>query len=173
MLVPLGFIVSYAKNHGQEANVLQALNGSSVLGRLVSGYLGDRYGCFNIAIISMFLCAVVQLALWLPAASLMAFAVLFGIMSGSILTQAPVCISRLSNSENYGQYYAAAMVAASLGALSGMPTTGVLLERYGWTALIVFSAVSMLLACVLTGGAKVRAFGWKWKEVGGGVESQG
>jgi len=132
VLVSLVFVVSYGKTQGQETNVLPALNGASVVGRVLSGYLGDLCGCFNITIISIFLCAAVLLTLWPPGLS-------HGFCSA----------------------------VWSLGALSGMSIAGAVLERYGWPALILFSAFSMFLACAFFVVSRSKAI--YWLEVGGGL----
>ncbi|KAJ0123652.1 uncharacterized protein J7T55_012118 [Diaporthe amygdali] len=90
VLIPLTYVVSYAENHGvdpSESYILPALlNAGSVVGRAVPGLLADKWGRFNMMILTVGLCAVSILALWMPArgskAILMVFTIVLGFASG-------------------------------------------------------------------------------------------
>ncbi|KAK3376586.1 major facilitator superfamily domain-containing protein [Lasiosphaeria ovina] len=172
LFVPLTFIVSYAAAHGQDATesyvLLSYLNAGSVAGRVLPGFLADRFGRFNVIIVTIALCVVTVLALWLTAGDsegvLTAYAVLFGFASGSNLGLVPVCLGQLCDSRQYGRFLTAAMMVASFGTLSSVPIGGALLEvgsaETGWRALIIFSGIAygIALACYTT--ARVVAVGW-------------
>jgi len=63
--------------------------------------------------------------------------------------------------------------ARELQALIGMPFAGWLRERYGWLAIILLSAGSVLFACALFGGAKVSAAGGNGRRISNSVSLRG
>jgi MFS family permease len=177
LFVPLTYIVSYAAAHGQDATqsylLLSYLNAGSVLGRVLPGFLADRFGRFNVIVVTIALCAATVLALWLPAgtseAVLVAFAVLFGFASGSNIGLVPVCLGQLCDHRRYGRLYSTAMMVASFGTLSSVPIGGAILDsasgEEGWRNLILFTGVAYLVALVCYTVARVLAAGWNPRTV--------
>ncbi|CAK7274151.1 hypothetical protein SEPCBS119000_006022 [Sporothrix epigloea] len=173
IFVPLTFIVAYATAYNQTPDqayiLLSLLNAGSVVGRVLPGFLADKLGRFNIIISTIFLSSASIFCVWLPAggnrATLMAFSVLFGFVSGSNLGLIAVCVGQLCEPSHYGRYYSTAMMVASFGTLSSGPIGGALVgdgqTRSGWTALIIFSGASyaMALVCYIT--ARIMAVGWR------------
>lgn len=177
IFVPLTFIVSYAATHQQDPTdsytLLSLLNAGSVVGRFLPGLLSDRLGRFNIIIATIALSALCVLGLWLPAGDspgmLVAFAVAFGFASGSNLSLCAVCLGQLCEARDFGRYLSTAMIIASFGTLTSVPIGGALLNLggagAGWTAMIVFSGTSYVLALLCYGSARVLAVGWRWNVV--------
>ncbi|KAI1101096.1 MFS general substrate transporter [Jackrogersella minutella] len=178
IFTPLTYIVSYAAAHGQESTdaytLLALLNAGSFLGRFLPGLLADRFGRFNVIILTNALCVITILGFWLPAgdsrALLIVFAVTFGFASGSNLGLYPVCIGQLCDARDYGRYFSTAMMTGSFGTLSSLPIAGALLEignqqEQGWLALILFAALSYAIAMSCFLGARVLAVSWGVKEV--------
>ncbi|KAI1335561.1 MFS general substrate transporter [Xylariaceae sp. FL0016] len=177
IFIPLTFIVSYAAAHGQDANdsytLLALLNVGSFFGRFLPGFLADKIGRFNVIVITNALCAITVLAFWLPAgdnrALLIVFAVTFGFASGSNLGLYPVCIGQLCDARDYGRFYSTALMTGSFGTLTSVPIGGALLGlghgEQGWQALIIFSALSYVIAMSCFLGARVVAVSWRVKEV--------
>jgi MFS family permease len=171
LFVPITFIISYAAAHDQDATasyvLLSYLNAGSVVGRVLPGFMADRVGRFNVIIVTISLCVITVLALWLPAGKsqplLTAFAVLFGFASGSNLGLVPVCLGQLCDARVYGRYLSTALMVASFGTLSSVPIGGALLDSgrsgSGWTALILFSGVAYGVALVCYTSARVIAAG--------------
>lgn len=172
LFMPLTYIVSYAAGHGQDATesylLLSYLNAGSVLGRVLPGLFADRIGRFNVVIITISLCVILVLAMWLPAAMsksvLIGYAVLFGFASGSNLGLVPVCLGQLCDARQFGRYYSTAMMVASFGTLSSVPIGGALLEmgsaETGWRAVIIFSGLSYAIALACYTTARVLAVGF-------------
>lgn len=172
LFMPLTYIVSYAAAHGQDATesylLLSYLNAGSVLGRVLPGLFADRIGRFNVVIITISLCVILVLAMWLPAAMsksvLIGYAVLFGFASGSNLGLVPVCLGQLCDARQFGRYYSTAMMVASFGTLSSVPIGGALLEKgsaeTGWRAVIIFSGLSYFVALACYTSARVLAVGF-------------
>jgi len=177
LFVPLTFIVSYAAAHGQDATesylLLSYLNAGSVAGRILPGFLADKFGRFNTVIVTITLCVVTVFAMWLPAGHsiglLTAYAVVFGFASGSNLSLIPVCLGQLCDSREFGRYYSTAMMVASFGTLSSVPIGGAIRDvdkgdlELGWRSLIIYSGVSYAVALGCYTTARVLAVGWKPK----------
>ncbi|KAK4171780.1 major facilitator superfamily domain-containing protein [Triangularia setosa] len=168
LFVPLTYIVSYAVDHGQDATdsylLLSYLNAGSVLGRVLPGILADKIGRFNVIIITIAICLITGLALWLPAGHsnpiLIAYAVLFGFGSGSNIGLVPVCLGQLCDHRKFGRLFSTAMMVASFGTLSSVPIGGALLSGSGWTAVILFSSISYAVALAFYMATRVLAVGW-------------
>lgn len=171
LFIPLTFIVSYAAAKGQNATssytLLSLLNAGSVVGRFLPGVMADRFGRFNIILVTITLCCATVLGLWLPAGDsqsmIIAFAVVFGFASGSNLGLVPVCLGQLCDSRDYARYLSTANFLASFGTLSSVPLGGALLgdgSDEGWMAIILFSGVSYAVALLCYGSARVLAVGW-------------
>lgn len=172
VLIPLTYVVSYAADHGLdpgESYILPALlNAGSVVGRAVPGLLADKWGRFNMIILTVGLCAVSILALWLPAkgskAVLVVFTLVLGFASGGNVSLLPVCVGQLCDSRDYGRYLSSSMLVASFGTLTGIPIGGALLRLPGetaWTALVLFSALSYVVALGFYICARVQVVGWR------------
>jgi len=172
LFVPLTYIVSYATDHGTGSSdsslLLSLLNAGSVVGRFLPGLLADKFGRFNVIIITISLCAATILGIWLPCGDskggLVAFCVAFGFASGSNLSLIPVCLGQFCEPQNYGRYFATATMVASFGTLSSVPIGGALLgvgnQDTGWMALILFSGASYIVALACYTSARVLTVGW-------------
>ncbi|KAH6847428.1 major facilitator superfamily domain-containing protein [Chaetomium sp. MPI-CAGE-AT-0009] len=177
LFIPLTYIVSYAAANGQDATesylLLSYLNAGSVLGRVLPGFLADRLGRFNVIIVTITLCVITVLALWLPAgtseAVLIVYAVLFGFASGSNLGLVPVCLGQLCDHRQYGRLYSTAMMVASFGTLSSVPIGGAILDsgssEDSWRNLIIFAGVSYIVALGCYTTARVLAIGWNPRKI--------
>lgn len=123
LFIPLSYFSSYALIHGQSQTfsyqLLAILNAGSFFGRWIPGYIADWIGRFNTMILTITLCLVTTLTLWLPAAGSVAmmvvYAVFFGFASGSNISLTPVCVSQLCSTEVYGTYFATCYTIVSFG----------------------------------------------------------
>lgn len=173
LFVPLTYIISYGVAYGisasQSSLFLVYLNAGSALGRFLPGFVADKVGRFNVIIITIALCAITVLGLWLPCngspSVLTAFSVLFGIVSGSNLSLLPVCLGQFCDARDYGRYFATATMAASFGTLTSVPIAGALIEvggnYVGWMSLILFAGCSYAVALISYVSARVMSVGWQ------------
>ena len=183
LFVPLTYLPSAGSRAGLDphtASLLPAvLNAGSVVGRALPGYLADRTGRFNCMIATVAGCALATAGLWLPAVRAhgpgvaapatrpltLTFALLFGAMSGSNISLAPVCVGQLCDTSAYGRYYATCYAVVSFGCLTGVPIAGALLKTSGDVGVVAFTTACYVvgLACFIA--VRVRRVGWQWNKV--------
>lgn len=176
LFIPLTYITSYSLSHGVNQKfsyqMLSILNAGSVLGRALPGYLSDRFGRFNVMLVTASFCAISCLCIWIPAGNnvgaIIAFSFLFGIFSGTGISLTPVCVSQICKTEDYGKRYGTCYFFVSFGVLTGMPIAGEILQRQGGTnfsGLIGFSAGCYLAGAIMFFLARGVATKWQWKVI--------
>ncbi|KAF4829651.1 putative transporter MCH4 [Colletotrichum tropicale] len=173
LFVPITYIISYAastqKSTVHSYTILSILNAGSAIGRFLPGLAADKYGRFNVILITIAMCFITVFGLWLPSKGsqtmLLAFVALFGFASGSNLGLVPVCLGQLCDARDYGRYLSTAMMMASFGTLSSLPIGGAILQSgkdgQNWNGLIMFSGASYILAFICYASVRVLAVGWK------------
>ncbi|KAH9873317.1 hypothetical protein J1614_005715, partial [Plenodomus biglobosus] len=160
LFVPVTYLTSYCINSGAFSptfayQVIAIYNSTSTVGRWLSGWLADKFGAYNVMIIMVFFCSSLSLGLWLPAAVLsngnalttdnsgrgqsvynltIAYTVLMGIASGSNISLAPVCVSKLCDTRQYGEYYGMCYAVVGFGTLVSVPIAGAIIgsNRLYW-----------------------------------------
>jgi predicted MFS family arabinose efflux permease len=131
----------------------------------------------------VFFCTSTSLGLWLPAALLsdevlsngsvdhasvisgltISYAVLMGIASGSNISLAPVCVSRLCDTRQYGEYYGMCYTIVAFGTLTGVPIAGAIIgENRAYWAGALFCGLCYLCALVAFMAIRIAQAGWKW-----------
>lgn len=157
LIVPYTYISSYAIAQGmapQSAYLLNTIfSAAAIPGRILPNYFADRYGVFNVMIITTVACTIFIFGLWLPAGNvgepaITAFVVLFGFWSGSSISLSPVCIGQVCETEDYGKRTGTTFCIASLGSLIGPPIAGAILENAGgsYLGVIVMAGVMYAIA---------------------------
>lgn len=172
LFIPISYLISYALSSGAMSqsfayNLIAIFNAGSCIGRWAPGYLADKLGRFNTMIITVVICSVSSLALWLPATVLsgptgntghdqqilgltVTFSVLFGFASGSNISLTPVCVGQLCDTEEYGRYYSTCYTLVSFGTLTGLPIAGALLSacNNSYWGLVLFTGLCYVISCV-------------------------
>ncbi|TDZ40791.1 MFS transporter asaE [Colletotrichum trifolii] len=156
VFIPYTYISSYAISKGMDPQAAYRLNtllnAGAIPGRVVAGYFADRFGVFNILIVTAVACTTFILGLWLPIdtneASITAFTILFGFWSGAAISLSPVCIGKVCQTEDYGKRTGTTFFIASFGALTGVPIAGAILPGGGYEGLIIMAGVSYLATVV-------------------------
>lgn len=167
--VPINYIQVQALSAGMEPSLAQyllpILNAGSLFGRLVTGFLGDKIGKYNMYVIVCYLSGIWILALWLPDSSnaaLIAFAVLFGFFSGAYVSLITPLIIQISPMAELGFRTGIVLLCVAIGGLTTNPINGAILGHSGgWTGLKVFSGVFCLVGTTFVLVARVRKTGWK------------
>ncbi|WVQ78696.1 hypothetical protein IAT38_000783 [Cryptococcus sp. DSM 104549] len=125
------------------------------IGRTSIGYATDLIGPINAMVIVCFLASVAALSLWLTATSynaVIAFAVVYGLISPTYLSLIPMAAAKVLGSDNLASNVGICLLLTGPGAFGGGPVGGSLLEsKGGWNALIVYGAAMQAAAgvCVL------------------------
>ncbi|KAI4848324.1 putative monocarboxylate transporter [Aureobasidium sp. EXF-8845] len=173
VFIPYTFLVDQALGAGMSRNLSYALvpilNASAIPGRLLPGYIADKYGRLNTMTITTIICCLLTFLLWLIGsgnhAAIIAYTVLFGFWSGAAISLTPVCIQQVCKTEDIGKRTGTTFTISSFGTLIGIPIAGAILgdgrgRGGGYDGLIAFSGgvIAFVVARGLTGG-------WKWKTV--------
>ncbi|KAK9236194.1 major facilitator superfamily domain-containing protein [Lipomyces kononenkoae] len=173
--IPQAYFTSFALYKGVDPTLayqmIAILNGASVLGRWLPGYVADRFGRFNTMIVTIFLCAVFSLTLWLASSAInhtntglmIAYLACFGFASGSGISLTPVCIAQISDMREYGKRYGTTYSFASLGTLTGVPIAGAILnaDNGQYTGLIAFCGAIYFVCLMFLILARGYGGGWK------------
>ncbi|KAH8593313.1 major facilitator superfamily domain-containing protein [Bisporella sp. PMI_857] len=177
IFAPLNYLPEMAALNGMSLDLTEytvsVANAGSVFGRIIPGYLSDRFGQFNMMFIVSVLSGVFCIAIWLPLevypseAGIFIFAAIYGFVSGGFVSLAPPCVVSLADGrvEELGVKMGGFCLAIALGALIGLPILGAIKDSTGdsFRGLIIFAGAVMVLGGSLVGVARVLKFGWKIK----------
>ncbi|EFE35067.1 uncharacterized protein ARB_06023 [Trichophyton benhamiae CBS 112371] len=138
MFTPLFFLPTYAVSRGMDPTLagylLAITNASSTFGRVIPGVLADKYGRLNIFSLGGVTTGIVIFCMNSAAtdAALIVYAVVFGFVSGTIISGASAAFSLCpKDPRDIGTYMGMGMSISSLGGLIGPPVNGAFVDRYG------------------------------------------
>lgn len=80
--------------------LLAIMNGASTVGRMILAHFSDKLGALNLHTATQLICSLLTLALWSTAKSesaAIAFCVVFGLFSGTVIGCPPASISNILN----------------------------------------------------------------------------
>ncbi|KAK4032317.1 MFS transporter asaE [Parachaetomium inaequale] len=162
VFIPYTYISSYAIFKGmglQSAYKLNALlNAGAIPGRVLPGYFADRFGVFNVMILTGLACTAFIFALWLPIdsneAGITAFTVLYGFWSGAAIALTPVCTGRVCQTEDIGKRTGTRFFITSFGVLTGIPIAGAILQTGGYRGLIILAGSAYAASVVVFAWAR-------------------
>ncbi|OTB00350.1 hypothetical protein M426DRAFT_324392 [Hypoxylon sp. CI-4A] len=155
MFLPFNYIQLQAQEQGIDASIipylLPILNAVSILGRILPGFLGDKFGRFNVMISISGLSGVITLALWVPGKSTAAtvvYGAVFGFSSGGFISLLPAVVAQISDIREIGVRSGIAMFFSALGALTGSPIGGAIVAAQdgSFLGLQLFTGVVMTVA---------------------------
>lgn len=117
LFVPLSYLTAYALKQGLDPafsyQILAILNAGSFFGRWLPGLFADKFGRFNAMIVTVAICMLSVLCLWLTCSpsrnivpQIVVFSLIFGFGSGSNIGLVPVCVGQLCETEVFGRWYA-------------------------------------------------------------------
>lgn len=158
LFLPFNFIPSAAQSLGMSVELsvysIAILNAVSVFGRILPGFLADKFGRFNLMMICTSVSAILTLALWLPGhnnAATLCFAAFFGFFSGCYVSLTPALVVEVSPPQDIGHRTGILYFFISIGVLTGSPIAGALVDADGgqYTYLKIFAGVTMLAGAVL------------------------
>ena len=157
-------------------------NAGSSMGRWAPGYLADKFGRYNLMIITLSMCMITSFAFWMPASLLSArtshsasnttivgltviYSLIMGFASGSNISLTPVCVGMLCRTEEYGRYYATCYTIVSFGTLTGTPIAGAIIsanDGHFW-GIGIWTGLNYVLALAAFIAVRVMKVGWKVK----------
>lgn len=147
--------------------LLAILNASSIFGRIIPGWVGDKIGRWNVMIAMCYMCGILVLALWVPSAAnapIIVFSALYGFGSGAFVSLIPALTASISDLQQLGVRSGSLFAFISIAALIGNPIGGALLSRDDGSFLYlqVFCGVAITIGStfmLITRGLLIR---WKW-----------
>ncbi|KAK9478783.1 major facilitator superfamily domain-containing protein [Lipomyces japonicus] len=171
VFIPISFIPRHAVSNGFSASLASYLtsiqNAASIFGRVLPGFLADRLGRFNIYIFGAFSCAILTLALWIPATGhvpIILYAAFFGFTSGITVTVWQPIVAEISPISEIGSRLGAVSAVQSFASLSGAPIGGAIVSANNgkyWGA-AVFASVTMITGGIITQVAKLVVTKGEW-----------
>ncbi|KAL8951560.1 MAG: hypothetical protein Q9222_002470 [Ikaeria aurantiellina] len=167
--VPVYFISTYARSLGftatAGANFIAMSNATSAGGKIVVGYVADRYGRLNLLLVCTLLSAVATLALWLPSTStsmhvgrslFVAYVVLYSVTAGAYVSLFPTVLVELFGVQHFSSVNGLLYMIRGFATLIGTPSTGALIRNHGMEnmqAKIAFRNPSLVVGCLLMSAA--------------------
>jgi MFS family permease len=150
--------------------VLRKSNHRRIFGRILPGIVADKFGRFNVMIITTAFSAIIVLALWLPSkanAPIIVFAILYGFSSGAFVSLGPALIAQISPIREIGIRNGTFFVFVAVAGLTGNPIGGALVGNDGgdFTNLQIFCGVTMAVGTLVYVVSRYVQVGFKWKVV--------
>ncbi|MFJ7935839.1 MFS transporter [Sporosarcina sp. NPDC096371] len=145
-------IPTYLMNEGFSieftGNVMAALMVGVLIGSILFGYLIDKIGAKNTAVIAMSIGLVSILLLLFFVQSTVAIVVavgLFGFVSASIGTIAPAITSALFGNRDYSQIYSTVSLGLAVAGIIALPLYGYIFDFTGSYTLVFYTLIAMLI----------------------------
>ncbi|KAI8092657.1 major facilitator superfamily domain-containing protein [Halteromyces radiatus] len=158
--IPSSFVPSYATSLGLPSdisrNLSAVMSGIMVVGKILNGCLSDYFGRVNVTFLCSVMTGVICLAVWMTAetaASMWAFAVLFGIFGGGYVSMIAAVIADCVGIELIESATGWLYFAWIFGGLFGQPLSAVIIEQgnLGYKGAIIFAGVIFLFVGLLAG----------------------
>lgn len=157
---PIFFVTSYGVAEGLSTDFSFYLTSitlaASFFGRVAPGFYADKYGPFNVLLISAVFSAVIAFC-WTAAtttAGIVLWSLAYGFSSGSFLSLQSTCASRLSTPQTRGMAIGLVMGAAAITGLVGPPISGAL-EPHGYLPLSMFVGAVIIAGTFLILGSRL------------------
>ncbi|KAK5126415.1 hypothetical protein LTR85_010651 [Meristemomyces frigidus] len=163
---PIAFDITLSHEVKQDAirtfYLLSIMNGASTVGRLGSSYLCDKFGALNVHAIVTVVASLLILTVWTTVKTVsaaIAFVVVFGIFSGSVIGLPPASVADILGIHDaeaqakLGQWTGMMYSASAIFALTGPVIAGHLISEYGRNFLTVqfWSGACLLLSACCMG----------------------
>ncbi|GBE83587.1 major facilitator superfamily domain-containing protein [Sparassis latifolia] len=161
LFIPYFYIEIYADMQGVPHNLaiylLPIINATGIPSRIIPGILADRFGCLNVLVPSSIITSIFVLALWLPARNsgeIIAFAALYGLFTGGVVSLLPAYIYKISPLEKYGARLGSLYMVVGIATLVGTPTAGAfvhVVNNKHFNGLIIFCGVFIAVGGAILG----------------------
>ncbi|KAF9973896.1 hypothetical protein BGZ73_002824 [Actinomortierella ambigua] len=159
-LLPMYFMQTYSVHIGltpqQGATVIAFFNGSTCIGRLGVGYLGDRFSKDKALLASVYLLGISVFAIWTFAyvyGTLVAFAVIYGIAFAGMMTLTPTKIADIYGPHRtasvLGVAWSVACPAMFLGTYAGSKILELSFPDTTYVPMIMFTGTGFVVSAAL------------------------
>ena len=187
-ITPVYFFSSYARSLGYSstagANFIALSNACNFGGKIILGYLADRFGRLNALLFCVFVSAGVTFGLWLPSSILInlpvrrglfiAYTVTWGITASSYVSLLPTALVEEFGVQNFASINGLLYMIRGFATLVGTPAGGALIKTHvRVTGTVVTYENMVLLVGVLVMGSTISVSwarletvvrsGWKWR----------
>ncbi|KAJ6787995.1 hypothetical protein PWT90_01107 [Aphanocladium album] len=153
LYTPINYLPTVAVSAGMSKTLAQNLvaiyNGASLMGRLGSGILADKFGRFNAFVGSCYIAGILILAMWIPGTQnnvTIAFAAMFGLFSGAYIALLVALVALVSPIREIGYRNGIASLAQSVGGLFATPIAGAIFVKPNGLVGVKVYAGAFLLA---------------------------
>ncbi|KAI8138982.1 major facilitator superfamily domain-containing protein [Fennellomyces sp. T-0311] len=170
--IPSGFVPSYARHINLDewtaTNLNAIMSAFMFVGKIVIGFASDYVGRFNMAVVCGLMACIAHLAVWVTAssaASMWAFAVLYGLFGGGYISMITAVITEIVGVDRVDSGTGWAFFAWSFGGLFGQPVASAIVERgvsRDYRSAVIYAGVLFFAgACasaflrVVQGGSKI------------------
>jgi MFS family permease len=158
MFSPLFFLPSYAVTRGMNPTLasymLAIVNGASTFGRILPGFLSDKFGRINMFAIGGIMTGIVIFCFDKPetTATIVVYSIFIGFASGTIVSGGTATLSLCAKDpREIGTY----MGMGGVAALIGPPVNGALFDHYGgFLQISIFSGVTCLVGGLIAFASK-------------------
>lgn len=191
MCIPITFMVTYGVHVGMSTSLASylvsifnaaryvpfdsSLTGNSTdeltfsnsgVGRILSGYVADRVGNFNVSIIAACLSTIFTLCLWLPGqtrSTAIAFSALFGFSSGTYTALTPALVAQITDIRDIGTRSGTIYAFVSIAGLVGSPIGGALITNAegSYRNLQIFAGIMLGVGALFFVGCKLHLAKWR------------
>lgn len=180
LLIVTVYLPSFAIAHGVRGamsyNIISIFNATSIIGRIISGFLADPWGRFNVMISTTWVCIALACGLWLTAgdneAAIISFVALFGFWSAPSISLTPVCVAQICFTEDYGKRYGTTIFLVAVATLVTVPIAGEILgsqnpsgEDKDYSGLILFCGASYACCSFFLIVVRILRVGWRLTKV--------
>jgi len=186
---PIYFISAYSRTLGYSAaagaNFIALSNLSSAIGKVLLGYVADRWGRLNILFLCTSFSAISALAFWLPSTVteqsstgkglFAAFVIFYSITAGAYVSLFPTALAEIFGVQHFASVNGLLYMLRGLGSLVGTPVAGALIRKGASSvsySRLAFESPSLLIGALLVSAAfcvlwvrveAVQQSGWRWK----------
>ncbi|CAO3659970.1 unnamed protein product [Rhizopus stolonifer] len=157
--IPAFYLPSHATKIGlrpsQGSILVASFSAINVLGRIMSGYMGDHIGVVNVNVVFLFICGLSSLLIWTFANSfitLLIFILVYGFMSGSVFSLLAPITAAITGMEKYPSgvcLYLFFMTASRFGpSLAGAVQTAT--NKNSFFSQEMFTGIAFILSALVT-----------------------
>ncbi|KAI5954102.1 hypothetical protein CANMA_004941 [Candida margitis] len=171
-MTTLTYLGSYALEYDVSETssylLLTIINVCGIPSRLLSGIFADKYGRFNMMMVSSTFTTIFIFGLWYPAKSatlLYVFGVMFGLSSSAVISLIPACTGQICSSERFGKVYGTLYFFLGILTILGMYFATLVIAsgtKSNYSNFVLFEGALSATSIIVWIWAKYSAVGWKW-----------